>query len=59
LALTYINRYGDDAVEVIRAECIRAHRSGSRAAFAAWRDVGVVADDLLLARDQVRRPSFT
>jgi hypothetical protein len=58
-ALTFINRYGDDAVEVIRDRCVRAYKAGHRGAFEAWRDVGVVADDILLARDHIRRASTT
>jgi hypothetical protein len=54
-ALTFINQYGDDAVEVIRDRCVRAYEAGHRGAFEAWRDVGVVADGILLARDHVRR----
>ena len=58
-ALTYINQYGDDAVEIIRDQCVRAYEAGNRSAFEAWRDVGVVADRILLARDHVRRASPT
>ena len=58
-ALTYINQYGDDAVEVIRDQCVRAYKAGHRGAFEAWRDVGVVADGILIARDHLRRASPT
>jgi hypothetical protein len=55
VALAYVSQFGEDAVEIIREQCIHAHKSGKRVAFNAWRDVGVVADDILLARERVRR----
>jgi hypothetical protein len=57
VALVYIDKYGDAAVEIIRAECIQAHRNGRWAAFNSWRNVGVAADDILLTRAQSLRAS--
>ena len=49
MALAYIDSYGDAAVEIIRAECVAAHKDGRQASFRIWRDVGVAADDLLMS----------
>ena len=48
-------RYGDDGVELIREQCIDAHRRGDRVGFLAWREIGTAADDLLLVRDEARQ----
>ena len=47
-AADYVVRYDDNAVEVIRGLCIDAHRRGDRLGFRLWRDVGVVADEMLM-----------
>jgi hypothetical protein len=57
MALDYIEACGDVAVEIIRRECIAAHKSGRQAAFRIWRDIGVAADNILLTRAPVRRAS--
>jgi hypothetical protein len=45
-------RYGDEAVDLIRTQCIDAHRRGDRVGFLAWREIGTATDDLLLIREE-------
>ena len=53
-AAEYVERYGDGAVEIIRKLCIRAHRDGDVDALRIARDVGVAADEMLMARAELR-----
>jgi hypothetical protein len=49
-AVRFVEKYGEGAVEVIRQLCLEAHRKGDAVAFQLSRDIGVAADEILMAR---------